>query len=784
MADNQKYNEERVNTLPTEGLSAGDRYYLNVGNNKYKTFIVSDSLELIMSSGDEFIEKDTVVEFRNISEKEIWAIEQGYYKGVKLNGYHIKGDTPRPIEYYISNTTNEDDGGSIISVEGVKFEHLFTDIDVRYFGIHNDTELNQESILQKVINKGLTVIIPSNFTIAILGVVLKDHQVLTGGGNLKSLATNEYTKGMVGCGNFSVVRNINFYGNGTATPTNASAVSSLGVFSINKKGVLIDSCKFYDFIAMGLNSGNNLINVRDSHAITISNNYFDETNLGYSEISAGYTTGDTRIINNTSYGNSDVGITVSIVGVKLIEGTEVPVKVNHIITGNIFIKLRYGTPAEGQPSLGRHCIHVQYTGQHSRAIISNNILGNCSRHGLYLRGDDVADTNLSRVGNNIITSNIFKYCGRGEGSTYSSGIRVESNLPTTISNNWIYKSGFNPDGTLGTQPGYGIECVRGVRNCVISNNVIEDSKTGGIFLRTTVQGKQMSNVLVQGNVITGDCHGIAIFRQVAENSLYQVRIDSNMIRLGEGDYTGIFTEIVNPTTILPLERFPIAIHNNHVSGVNKKGRGITFDQGYLTLGVDICNNVVKNLDSGISSYRSATNQPLYVNSRNSLDFNIKGNIVGYCIYGIRFTSGVNTNTNVIDKSNIINDCTFPGIVFNVASSTERYNACFSGEILKLSTTLKGVRIDADAIPTVGAWVTGDEIINTNKGSGQPYGWRCVVSGSPGTWELITKFPQAAASPNTASIAAGEVPTKAEFDALLAELRDLKTKLRTAVILAT
>ncbi len=44
--------------------------------------------------------------------------------------------------------------------------------------------------------------------------------------------------------------------------------------------------------------------------------------------------------------------------------------------------------------------------------------------------------------------------------------------------------------------------------------------------------------------------------------------------------------------------------------------------------------------------------------------------------------------------------------------------------------------------------------------------------------------QSTASPDTATYAAGATPTKAEFDALIDELRDLKAKLRTAGILAT
>lgn len=135
MAINQPYEEERVLELPTSGLVAGYRYYLNVGPNKYKTFIVSDSLVLTAEAGAEFIEKDTMAEFRAISAREIWAIQNGYYKGVKLNGYYESGDTPSPIVYYISDTTDADDGGSVVAVGNIKFTHDFgPDVDAVYFG--------------------------------------------------------------------------------------------------------------------------------------------------------------------------------------------------------------------------------------------------------------------------------------------------------------------------------------------------------------------------------------------------------------------------------------------------------------------------------------------------------------------------------------------------------------------------------------------------------------------------------------------------------------------------
>lgn len=124
MATNQEYQEYRVNSLPESGY-AGDRYYLNVGGGKYQTYIVSDSLELTKEAGNEFIECDTVDDLRALDARQIWAIQNGYYKGVKLNGYESEGDIPAPIEYYLSDTTEDDDGINVIEVGGIKLEHKF-----------------------------------------------------------------------------------------------------------------------------------------------------------------------------------------------------------------------------------------------------------------------------------------------------------------------------------------------------------------------------------------------------------------------------------------------------------------------------------------------------------------------------------------------------------------------------------------------------------------------------------------------------------------------------------
>jgi hypothetical protein len=58
--------------------------------------------------------KETVLELKALTLAEISDLESGVYSGVLLLGYDLKGDTPAPIEYYITNTMDEPDDGSLL----------------------------------------------------------------------------------------------------------------------------------------------------------------------------------------------------------------------------------------------------------------------------------------------------------------------------------------------------------------------------------------------------------------------------------------------------------------------------------------------------------------------------------------------------------------------------------------------------------------------------------------------------------------------------------------------
>lgn len=88
---------------------------------------------------NQFIIKNTLADIRTLSAAELTALTNGTYDGLRLLGYHQANDTPCPIDYYISNTTEQDNAGSVIAVGGKKLEHKFTQqIDSRYFGTKGD----------------------------------------------------------------------------------------------------------------------------------------------------------------------------------------------------------------------------------------------------------------------------------------------------------------------------------------------------------------------------------------------------------------------------------------------------------------------------------------------------------------------------------------------------------------------------------------------------------------------------------------------------------------------
>jgi hypothetical protein len=117
---------------------------------------------------NQFLIKNTMADMRNLSASEITSLQgiNPTYAGVELLGYYEKGDTPAPIIYYLAATDpGQDDGGSVIEVSGVQLIHNFTgDIHVSYFGVTGEGLLNANVGIQAAVNYSSTKKVPLIFS--------------------------------------------------------------------------------------------------------------------------------------------------------------------------------------------------------------------------------------------------------------------------------------------------------------------------------------------------------------------------------------------------------------------------------------------------------------------------------------------------------------------------------------------------------------------------------------------------------------------------------------------
>lgn len=96
--------------------------------------------------GELFLEVDTVDQLRAMSNYNRFLVLIRYFKGVRLSGYYVKGDLPRPVEYLLSNSGLSDDGGSIFQIGQIKLEHKFSEISFINYGIKGGDQNIDDSI--------------------------------------------------------------------------------------------------------------------------------------------------------------------------------------------------------------------------------------------------------------------------------------------------------------------------------------------------------------------------------------------------------------------------------------------------------------------------------------------------------------------------------------------------------------------------------------------------------------------------------------------------------------
>lgn len=232
--------------------------------------------QIIDKDGELFLEKDTMAQMRALTSFEILLLKAGVCKGVTLNGYYTKGDTPAPIQYFLSTTSSADDGGSVILVGDVKLEHIFIgQIDVKYFGIKPDyisptDATNNKPFFDKVasacVRYNCEMFIPKGKYMTTKFGRYNDVNISSNGAQIYLKYNVADTQVMVQFGNNSVTSNLDFYNTETTLSNCRCGIEQMtnltlnnvgahgfrdsvgnnawGMYINNSKNITLNNCKF------------------------------------------------------------------------------------------------------------------------------------------------------------------------------------------------------------------------------------------------------------------------------------------------------------------------------------------------------------------------------------------------------------------------------------------------------------------------------------------------------------------------------------------------------------
>ena len=653
---------------------------------------------VIDKDGELFLEKDTMLEIKNLNSREILCLKAGVYKGVKLNGYYEgQPKYDKPLYYFLSDTDKSEDKGSIIVAEGIKLEHKFEIADLTYFGYPNiDTDR-----LSLILNRFPKIVYPSG-----KGKLILEKEV-----NI-TLNNIEWTSDSL---DFKTEISINSYAGHMFDVTSNNAYISNIIFNG-------DNLAEWGLVVRGDNP-------------KITNNTFTKF-YGTTKASAGlllpnvhlYKIDLTSIIDNIFDDISAVTTGSIGEGVGSSRGVYISAT-NAIYSGRIKIYRNLFNNITGREGDAIQLLNSTYAGSSKYmpipVEISYNSFNNFNRRGVKIQSS-----------NAIIYDNVFK-----NSLTVTSSPNLYACIETIYSDDIIVQD----NDIDATNVPYAVN-IQGNSTDIISNvSVFLNDIKSGVNTSSTWASSILQRAIIIAHASNTNCY-------------------NNEVRNG--------SEILFRNITLG------SIANNTMHG--------TYNSTLVCKGIVVentCINVDVVDNRGVDSIGSA----IYFIDYNGKNGTIRGNSVSYPPT-VRNYSVVNLGSSS-EKNNIENNIsTCTNFVAINSSSTKN----FIGQNNNTSGSLSGSGkiFYVTAKPTLGIFAVGDIALITNSSPNtNPYiGWACTTrSNSAGTgsvWKEIGFFQQAAHSANTATLAVGATPTKAEFDALLNELRDVKTKLRTGNIMAS
>jgi hypothetical protein len=495
-------------------------------------------------------------------------------------------------------------------------------------------------------------------------------------------------------GNNCTIQNLRLRGDGV-TSGGVDFTKNNGVVIIGARNVKVQECFLHGFEFNGVYCNN-------STNVDITGNYIwgnAYSNSSSADIVLYGTSGASRRINitkNFCFSNNSQGIYVDAIGVDS----------DVLVEGNICVTLDASTWVEIAPAslLRRHGVIVGYNGTSGRYVVSGNICRNTRETGIYYQGGVASGDGVQIIGNQCTSNGI-----NALEPALAAGIYVATQGDgDIIANNLIEDFSesleFSACG-IRVSPA-AASAISAFAHTMVSNNVIRASAGHGIVL-----SGYAVNCEVHGNIITGSTRSdIGWFPIAAVATVGGHTIKNNKIERATTARPGIELDFQAST-------LPLYVTNNFLLGEDYTVNSAN------NVGVKWAGNPpIYVLDNQIRNFYHGVYQSNYLTGRAFSQQFIDRNVFNLCTNGI-MVAGTTTAPVLPVQDNVFISCV-----------TKASGAALGSDVVYIAQRFGDkIYFQAASVPTVGTWAIGDRAQQATPVVGQPKGWFCTVSGTPGTW---------------------------------------------------
>lgn len=357
-------------------------------------------------------------------------------------------------------------------------------------------------------------------------------------------------------------------------------------------------------------------------------------------------------------------------------------------------------------------------------VVRDCTLYNGSYEGIYQEDRSGTKTNA------LIDNVTFDSCRR-------NGIAVQSGENITIRNcSFIGTSGFTPQDGIDIEPD-GSQSVKNLRieGCYFSGNLgnaiaVNGAAWGaGIIIEdVTVIGNTIDNSGGSDAIVVGGAHNVNVIGNTitGDNSAQVAGINLTGDQVTAGNSPVYAVNVIGNT--IKEQTWGIAVKTN-VTASNIIGNNISIGGAEsnrtgirVSAGPDKCVllNISENIIAanaggyGISFYSETSNIENCAVRNNTISYVTTGLVVGQTakVIGCQFVN-----------NKVFNSSTYIDATYNAGTDT----------------LITQMFANQAAAPSTGAWRVGDTVYNSAPAAGQPQGWVCTASGSPGTWKAMSNL---------------------------------------------